>query len=267
MSLVRSGSLILVVSASLLTVACGASSADDSSALTPAKQGETSSELVLSKVDNAASVEIAGDDGACTALPTLVEANKDKLTSLCAEGQVPVPVQAEKEGCDEGSVTKVTFACLAVNFPPIPQNQCIDIPVRDNGAMAQGLALDPGLVCARIGGAPPPFAANGMQGQPNGAQGCPQGPGGPIAGQPGIPGQPGQLQPGQLQPGQAQPGQPGVPSQPGQVQPGQVQPGQAQPGQAPGGSMPPSGGAQGGSSPFPPGAIHCCALGAPANGR
>ncbi|MBX3233300.1 MAG: hypothetical protein KF837_38605 [Labilithrix sp.] len=119
------------------------------------EMGETSSALVLSKVENAASLELTSDDGACASIRELFEPKLEEIKSLCGDKQIPVPVAHENEGCEAGSVTKITLECRAVNLPPIPKEGCRDIEVKDDGAIPEGAELEAPLVCPRLGGAPP----------------------------------------------------------------------------------------------------------------
>lgn len=167
MTLVRSGSVALVLAASLVAIGCGASSSspDTAAALTPgasAAEGDTSSALVMSKVEGAATLDIASEDGACASIRSLIEGRKSELQKLCADKQIPVPVAHDGEGCEAGNVKKITFECVAVNLPPMPESGCRDIEVKDEAApIAEGGELPGALVCPRLGGAPPTDAEAG----------------------------------------------------------------------------------------------------------
>ncbi|MBX3187720.1 MAG: hypothetical protein KF819_11920 [Labilithrix sp.] len=162
--------------AASLGVACSSSDASTSSTDT------ASSELAVSPSESGASLTIATEDGSCAAAKALVEPRVAELRALCAGGEIALPREVVRDGCEAKAVKSITFRCFVAKRPPPPPEGCQELTIKDEaGALPEDAAESsdalPPLLCPGFDGMQPPPPPGGACDRPDGGE--PEGPKGP----------------------------------------------------------------------------------------
>ncbi len=190
MSLARTTIYAFFFAAAACTAACGTSTTPTST---------TESALVVSPAANSKSLTLTSEGNRCGPVKSLIEVHQDELRALCGNlaagptagrpGELPMPADVSKTGCDTGEVISITFKCVIANLPPVPEHGCRKIEVKDDAHAISASGTEhipalPPVLCPLLGGAPPPPLKDG-QPPPTPEGGEP--PGLPPTGLPGLP--------------------------------------------------------------------------------